>query len=229
MNYCRFSIIFIWLLFSQYASANIISNGGFESCSFENWHKSTDGFGELNIGNDFEIINSGNDCKAKLNIGYYSEPGNSSSWLSAALSENILFYQFDLAEDFNFFNKTLSFEWEVLVEGDGLGLMPSSLNVAFFDGTRYFNESGQVGLLIDSMEITQNKFGVSVFNLNFATQDMNELYLDFRLSEGEVDDFIGASLIIDNVRLMNVNEPPVLLLIPLVVLGVYLRKRLCQI
>jgi len=50
------------------ANASLITNGDFQTCSFDGWSLDTDAFGEPANTSDFSIINNAGQCSAQVSV-----------------------------------------------------------------------------------------------------------------------------------------------------------------
>lgn len=130
------------LVTSTQASANLISNGDFQTCDFSHWGLDTDGFGEPADTSDFTIINDAGQCSAQVSTGipFSAEFANTLFTdldLSSVSPDAILDLQFDWAfSGFDLQTDELSDAFSVVLNN---GIVFEELLFTFEDGGGTFS------------------------------------------------------------------------------------------
>jgi hypothetical protein len=207
--------------FATNSHANAIVNGDFATCDFTGWQQDTD-FGAGSFGNDFEIVGAPTDCAAQLNVDYAD---------TSAFFYNSIFQDLDLSVAAGS-GLTLSFDWTF--DGEEANYFPEDgrdyWQAAIGDGTGdLFGADGQLGFLYEGFDYDAQSFSA---DLNSSFFNQAGWSLEFQLLAGLDVNFLGSFLQIDNVQLnsfqlpsTSVPEPATLLLLPLGMMGLYLRRK----
>jgi hypothetical protein len=200
--------------------AATITNGDFATCDFTGWQQDTD-FGAGSTSNDFEIAGGPTACAAQLNIDFAD---------TSASFYNSIFQSLDLSvvagQGLN-----LSFDWSF--DGEEANYDPLGRDywlAALGDGSGdLFGAEGQLGLLYEGLDYDTQSFSVDLDSSFFNQAGWS---LDFQLVAGFDINSLGSFLQIDNVQLNSfdlptaaVSEPSTALLLPLALMGLYLRRK----
>jgi hypothetical protein len=205
------------LLFVSGAQANLLTNGGFQSCNFSGWDTYTDGISNTLHDGDFNIINNAGDCQAEINIdlttGASAEYANTlSSELDLSVAANS---QLWLSFDWDFSGRddeTIDADWFFVYLTDDF------INMTGADGT--------LGFLIEPT----NTHGTGTYSMKLDSSFNNQSgwFLDFTLEGGFNADSFSSNLLIDNVTLIaiptDVPAPPMTALILLSTAALYSRR-----
>jgi len=219
MKIIKTAIVISILMLTSSASAAMITNGSFDTCDYTGWGKDTDGFGDVSLGNDFEIDGAPSSCRAAINVDYFDPVGDPFGFpISEAFFANTLFQELDFSGSVG-----SSFELKVGFEVDGEG--QSILNGADFiadyflfglnDGTgNYFDENGNLGFLIGPTDIDGNMSEEFTFEIDTSFLNQSGWYLDFQLNLGfdnqtGFTDAFGSTLFINNVSLTEIQAPSI--------------------
>lgn len=189
------------LLFASGAHANLIANGGFESCNFNSWDTYTDGANNTVPAGDFNIINNAGDCQAEINIDFNNG--------ASAFAANTLSTELNLSATTDT-QLWLSFDW------DFAGWDDETINADWFfvnfidDLGNMTGADGTPGFLIDPT----STYGSGTYSMMLDSSFNNQsgLFLDFTLEGGINFDSFSSTLLIDNVTLLaiptDVPAPP---------------------
>lgn len=196
-----------------------ITNGDFESCTFDGWQKDTDGWGDTSVGQDFVVTNAAGNCAGTIQID---------STETEAFFANTLFQSIDIGSA-----SSLSFDITInsLLSSSSSGFIADYFVVAFGDGSgAFYDADAQLGTIIE-----QQINGLASFSLNImlseALSSMANLTLEFQLLPGVgIDGFTDgglSSLTVDNVAFntFDVTAPTTLFLISSSLLALSLRRR----
>jgi hypothetical protein len=205
------------LLLVTGAHANLVTNGGFQSCDFSDWDTYTDGFSNTVRDGDFNIINNAGDCQAEINI----DPNTGAS----ALFANTLSTELDLSASANS-QLWLSFDWDFAGFDDGSD-DADLFFVNFIDDLgNIVGADGSPGFLIDPT----SSYGSGTFSMMLDSSFNNQSgwFLDFNLEAGFTFDSYSSRLLIDNVTLLanptDVPTPPMAALFLLGTAALYARR-----
>lgn len=206
------------LLLASSAHANLIANGGFESCNFNGWDTYTDSDVNTVQSGDFNIINNAGDCQAEINIdltnGASAEYANTlSSALDLSVAANSQLW--------------LSFDWDFSGFDDG-SEFADLFFVNFIDDLGIFTGAdGNPGFLIDPT----SAYGSGTFSMMLDSSFNNQpgWFLDFNLEAGYTPDSYSSTLLIDNVTLLaiptEVPAPPMTALLLLGSAALFSRRK----
>lgn len=206
------------LLLASGAHANLLTNGGFQSCNFSGWETYTDGPINTVRDGDFNIINNAGDCQAEINIDL-----NNGATASFA---NTLSTALNLSAAANT-QLWLSFDWDFAGFDDG-----SDLADVFFvnftdNGGNMTGADGTPGFLIDPT----STYGSGSYSMMLDSSFNNQSgwFLDFNLEGGFNLDSFSSTLLIDNVTLLaiptDVPAPPMTALLLLGTAALFSRRK----
>lgn len=191
----------ICLLIASDAHANLLTNGGFQSCNFNGWDTYTDGVSNSVRDGDFNIINNAGDCQAEINIDVNTG--------SSAFYANTLSTELDLSTSADS-QLWLSFAWDFAGFDDGSD-DADLFFVNFIDDLgNIVGADGSSGFLIDPT----SAYGSGTFSMMLDSSFHNQSgwFLDFNLEAGYTLDSYSSTLLIDNVTLLakptDVPAPP---------------------
>lgn len=203
---------------SATASANLITNGDFGTCDFTGWEKDTDGFGDVSLGNDFEIRTAGSSCNASINVDYFETQADPlSSPVSEAFFANTLYQVLDFSGMAgSVFDLTISWAFETEADLQDPFFIADYFFIALFDSSNYFGADGTQGYLVGPTDIDDTARNETTFRLDSSFLNTSGWSLDVQLLPGfdfltGFSDAYGSSLLINNVSLVEVkasNEPP---------------------
>lgn len=207
------------------ALATAIVNGDFSSCDYSGWQKDTDGFGDVSVRDDFTMVGSSPNCAASINVDY----GNTEAFFA-----NTLYQELDFTAAIN---STFLLSMDFMVDSEFTGLDPDTADyftIALNDGLgNYHNEYGALGFLVAGTIDGAESFNLS-FMLDNSFVNQTAWFLDFQLSLGADNsgftDFVGSSLILNNVSLSEIPSravpaPSSVVLLALGFVGLMLRKK----
>ena len=198
----------ILLVMSTQTSANLISNGDFQTCDFTDWGLDTDGFGEPADTSNFTIIDEAGQCSAQVSTGnpFATEFANTLFTdldFSSISPDAILDLQFDWAfSGFDLQTDGLSDAFRVVLNN---GIVFKELLFVFEDG------SGTFSTQLDA--------------------SYNDFSLDFALEPGFNMESYASTFTLDNVSLterVEVTAPHTSLLLAFGMCAVALRRKLQQ-
>lgn len=206
------------LLLASGAHANLIANGGFESCNFNDWDTYTDSDVNTVQSGDFNIINNAGECQAEINIDLNNG--------TTAFYANTLSTELDLSVSANS-QLWLSFDW------DFAGWDDETINADWFfvnfidDLGNMAGADGNPGFLIDPT----SAYGSGTFSMMLDSSFNNQSgwFLDFTLEGGINFDSFSSTLLIDNVTLLavptDVPAPPMTALLLLGTAALFSRRK----
>ncbi|MBU3001959.1 hypothetical protein [Paraglaciecola arctica] len=205
------------LLIATNAQANLIANGGFQSCNFSGWDTYTDGTVNTEQNGDFNIINNAGECQAEINIDFNNG--------ATAFEANTLSAALDLTATANS-QLWLSFDW------DFSGFDNESVDADWFfvnfinDLGEMVGPDGELGFLIDPT----SAYGAGTFSMMLDSSMNNQTgwFLDFNLEGGFTADSFSSTLLIDNITLTaiphDVPAPPLTALLLLSTAALFTRR-----
>ena len=210
-------LILLCVLIASGAHANLLTNGGFQSCNFSGWETYTDGSTNTVRDGDFNIINNAGDCQAEINI----DLDNGTS----AVFANTLSTELDLSVAANS-QLWLSFDWNFAGSDDG-SEFADLFFVNFIDDLGIITGAdGNPGFLIDPT----SEYGSGTFSMKLDSSFNNQSgwFLDFNLEAGYSPDSYSSTLLIDNVVLnavpTDVPAPPMTALLLLGSAALFTRR-----
>ncbi|QPG06180.1 hypothetical protein IT774_02900 [Salinimonas marina] len=196
------------LVMSTPTSANLISNGDFQTCDFTHWGLDTDGFGEPADTSNFTIIDEAGQCSAQVSTG---NP-------FATEFANTLFTNLDLSSVSPDAILDLQFDWTF----SGFDLQTDEFSDAFSV------------VLNNGMDLEELLFVFEDGSGTFFTQldaSYDGFSLDFALLPGFNAESYASIFTLDNVALterVEVTAPHTSLLIAFGLCAVALRRKLQQ-
>lgn len=205
------------LLIATNAQANLIANGGFQSCNFSGWDTYTDGTVNTVQNGDFNIINNAGECQAEINIDFNNG--------ATAFAANTLSTALDLTAAANS-QLWLSFDWDFSgfdnESGDADWFFVNFIN----DLGEMVGADGELGFLIDP----SSAYGAGTFSMMLDSSINNQAgwFLDFNLEGGVTGDSFSSTLLIDNITLTaiptDVPTPPLTVLLLLGTAALFTRR-----
>jgi len=207
------------LLIATSAQANLIANGGFQTCNFSGWDTYIDGAVNTVQTGDFNIIDTAGECQAEINID--------SSNGASVIDTNTLSTELDLTAAANS-QLWLSFDW------DFAGFDDESVDADWFF-VNFINDlgdmvgaDGDLGFLIDPASSYGN--GTFSMMLDSSLNNQSGWFLDFNVQGGFTPDSFSSRLLIDNVSLTaianDVPTPPMTALLLLSTAALFSRRKL---
>ncbi|WP_218354683.1 hypothetical protein [Alteromonas lipotrueiana] len=196
------------LVMSTQTSANLISNGDFQTCDFTHWGLDTDGFGEPADASGFTIIDEAGQCAAQVSTG---------SPFSTQFA-NTLFTDLDLSSVSPDALLDLQFDWTF----SGFDLQTDEFSDAFSV------------VLNNGVTLEELLFVFEDGSGTFSTQldaSYDGFSLDFALLPGFNVESYASTFTLDNVSLterVEVTAPHTSLLLAFGLCAVALRRKLQQ-
>lgn len=202
-------------LIATSAQANLIANGGFQTCNFSDWDTYTTGIS----GGGFNIIDNTGECQAEINLDNYIDFNDPLI--------NTLSTELDLTAAANS-QLWLSFDW------DFAGFDDESIDADWFfvnfinDLGDMVDADGDFGFLIDPASAYGN--GTFSMMLDSSLNNQSGWFLDFNVEGGFTPDSFSSRLLIDNVALIaiptEVLTPPMTALLLLSTAVLFSRRKL---
>lgn len=237
MKIIKTAIVATILILSSSASAAMITNGSFDTCDYTGWGKDTDGFGDVSLGNDFEIDGAPSSCRSAINVDYFDPTGDPFGFpISEAFFANTLFQELDFSgSSGSSFELTVGFEVDSQGQSTVIGIdfIADYFLFGLNDGTgNYFDQNRNLGFLLGPTDIDGNMSDEITFEIDSSFLNQPGWYLDFQLNLGfdnqtGFTDAFGSTLYINQVSLSEVkavSEPTVLSLFVLGILGLINRR-----
>lgn len=167
------------------ANASLISNGDFQTCSFDGWSLDTDLLGEPADTRDFSIINNAGQCSAQITL--------ENSML--VNFNNSLITQLDLSDVANGVSLDLSFDWVF----SGFDLQTDIESDLF---SVILNDGIDIKTLFSVFENGSGTFTTQINN------SYDGFFLEFVLEPGFNPESFASTFIIDNVALTEEVDVP---------------------
>ena len=196
------------LVVSTQTSANLITNGDFQTCDFSHWGLDTDGTGEPADTNAFTIINDAGQCSAQIATDGLFPEGFA----------NTLFTDLDLSSVSPDAILDLQFDWAF-----------SGFDIQTDNFSDYFTVGLNTGMDFETLLFVDEN-GSGTFSTQLDTR-YNGASLDFALLPGFNPQSFSSTFTIDNVSLterVEVSAPHTSLLLAFGMCAIALRRKFHQ-